>query len=436
MEVDQHELVKVTETPSMTQGIDAGLTSPLPTISISEAPTLSVQELVGTTPKKEDPVVTLLPKDELDEPDKSSGSVPQEAEKERVKTPPDQQYSGVKESWEHTPDSWSSVISLKDYLLQRCTPLPTCQRKKTKKKSNESHSHPSSFHETETLVPVMISSSLVQVLHTWTVETTSPDEASPVIVPTFPESEHGPEARSLDLAPSLTSALLTYPDTLASRATIVVDLLDPSGVESSDLELNEKTRDKPVEDKNTPILTCNLELTSTSVLNTESDVMDHAQISVSAVEKSSTEKNTLTSSMMTSIMDQATFTPLLMSKDQSFVQPAISESLTPAVTLTPTPVTEPLEVGSVVAEPKLEELVEETFLGGHSGNIQSETYGNGQSGQPSSSDFYAETPGSNEAPIHGSNQKESVFMRLNNRIKALEVNMSLSSRYLEQLSQR
>ncbi|KAI7799694.1 putative SUN domain-containing ossification factor-like [Triplophysa rosa] len=38
--------------------------------------------------------------------------------------------------------------------------------------------------------------------------------------------------------------------------------------------------------------------------------------------------------------------------------------------------------------------------------------------------------------VHGSNQKESVFMRLNNRIKALEMNMSLSSRYLEELSQR
>ncbi|XP_071802728.1 SUN domain-containing ossification factor-like isoform X1 [Asterias amurensis] len=36
----------------------------------------------------------------------------------------------------------------------------------------------------------------------------------------------------------------------------------------------------------------------------------------------------------------------------------------------------------------------------------------------------------------GATQKESVFMRLNNRIKSLEFNMSLSSRYLEELSQR
>ncbi|XP_037625928.1 SUN domain-containing ossification factor isoform X3 [Sebastes umbrosus] len=42
----------------------------------------------------------------------------------------------------------------------------------------------------------------------------------------------------------------------------------------------------------------------------------------------------------------------------------------------------------------------------------------------------------NGGTVHGSSQKESVFMRLNNRIKALEMNMSLSSRYLEELSQR
>uniref|UniRef100_A0A8C4SRW3 SUN domain containing ossification factor n=1 Tax=Erpetoichthys calabaricus TaxID=27687 RepID=A0A8C4SRW3_ERPCA len=57
-------------------------------------------------------------------------------------------------------------------------------------------------------------------------------------------------------------------------------------------------------------------------------------------------------------------------------------------------------------------------------------------------DFYAELQnstdlsGANGNQMHGSNQKESVFMRLNNRIKALEMNMSLSSRYLEELSQR
>ncbi|KAI5616211.1 SUN domain-containing ossification factor isoform X7 [Silurus asotus] len=54
---------------------------------------------------------------------------------------------------------------------------------------------------------------------------------------------------------------------------------------------------------------------------------------------------------------------------------------------------------------------------------------------PSSSEFYAEIPGSTDLPNHVSNQK-SIFMRLNNRIKVLKVKMSLSGCYLEQLSQR
>uniref|UniRef100_A0AAY4AWR5 SUN domain-containing protein n=2 Tax=Denticeps clupeoides TaxID=299321 RepID=A0AAY4AWR5_9TELE len=64
------------------------------------------------------------------------------------------------------------------------------------------------------------------------------------------------------------------------------------------------------------------------------------------------------------------------------------------------------------------------------------------SSSSSSPEFSAELPGSNESgggslnSVHNSAQKESVFMRLNNRIKALEMNMSLSGRYLEQLSQR
>ncbi|KAM6948238.1 SUN domain-containing ossification factor [Aplochiton taeniatus] len=84
---------------------------------------------------------------------------------------------------------------------------------------------------------------------------------------------------------------------------------------------------------------------------------------------------------------------------------------------------------------KVEDLVEELLLAAP----------NGEGARPSSqphSDIYAELHASAEQAngngnqVHGSSQKESVFMRLNNRIKALEMNMSLSGRYLEQLSQR
>ncbi|XP_019207032.1 SUN domain-containing ossification factor isoform X4 [Oreochromis niloticus] len=90
---------------------------------------------------------------------------------------------------------------------------------------------------------------------------------------------------------------------------------------------------------------------------------------------------------------------------------------------------------------RVEETVEEELLSAS---------GNGNA-QRTATDFYAELQNGgdynggavngnsvlvNGGAVHGSSQKESVFMRLNNRIKALEMNMSLSSRYLEELSQR
>ncbi|XP_049888863.1 SUN domain-containing ossification factor-like isoform X2 [Epinephelus moara] len=85
----------------------------------------------------------------------------------------------------------------------------------------------------------------------------------------------------------------------------------------------------------------------------------------------------------------------------------------------------------VITENKIEDFAEDITTSS-TGKPSSPT-------TPSLSDIYAEPPNGTEQngnPVHGSSQKESVFMRLNNRIKALEMNMSLSGRYLEQLSQR
>uniref|UniRef100_A0A8C9T5S0 SUN domain-containing ossification factor n=1 Tax=Scleropages formosus TaxID=113540 RepID=A0A8C9T5S0_SCLFO len=99
------------------------------------------------------------------------------------------------------------------------------------------------------------------------------------------------------------------------------------------------------------------------------------------------------------------------------------------------PVVEPSEAPVLHLEPKVEEPMEDSVL--------TPTSGSGPLPR-TATDFYAELQNSSELTysngngnqVHGSNQKESVFMRLNNRIKALEMNMSLSSRYLEELSQR
>ncbi|KAF7654303.1 hypothetical protein LDENG_00071440 [Lucifuga dentata] len=101
---------------------------------------------------------------------------------------------------------------------------------------------------------------------------------------------------------------------------------------------------------------------------------------------------------------------------------------------------EPSGGHAVITESKLEGSMEDNDTSS-SGNTRP-TSPSSSSSLPSlqaHSDFYAELPGGieqNGNQVHSSSQKESVFMRLNNRIKALEMNMSLSGRYLEQLSQR
>nr|XP_057924640.1 SUN domain-containing ossification factor-like isoform X2 [Doryrhamphus excisus] len=100
--------------------------------------------------------------------------------------------------------------------------------------------------------------------------------------------------------------------------------------------------------------------------------------------------------------------------------------------LAPTHTLAELEPPSGAAESKTEDLLEDVAAHGLP-PLPS------PSPSPSLSDIYADPPNGTEQngnPVHGSSQKESVFMRLNNRIKALEMNMSLSGRYLEQLSQR
>ncbi|XP_049338814.1 SUN domain-containing ossification factor isoform X2 [Astyanax mexicanus] len=462
LDQDQSDSDKTTKTltPITTQettAVDVDQTVPLPTSSLTEAPsaTLPAPESLAPTPPDEEQIVTLLPKEEEDAEDlnqsKSSSSVLKE-EEQKVKADQDQKNSELRERmncYEQSPNSCFCADSLKEYLLQTCLSLPSLQTKTAEEKTTttqskilqESQSQLKTSQETQATFPIpVITPSLTETSPTQTVETSSSvleESTTEVLVPVSPESEKIPEseARSLELEPSLSSALPkpTATDALSSRATSAVDFLDLSVIKPPQitLPLPEKTKEKQVEVKKTPVLTSHLESASTPVLKTKNEEEDPDQKSAPAVEKPTTVKDSLPPGGMSSTEELATLTGTSQSTptEQSIPQPTKTRTEAPAGTLTSTPVTEPLEGTAVAAEPKAEELLEEVVLGGHGG-------GNGQSGQPSPSDFYAELPGSTDAPIHGSNQKESVFMRLNNRIKALEVNMSLSGRYLEQLSQR
>ncbi|XP_056337276.1 SUN domain-containing ossification factor isoform X4 [Danio aesculapii] len=89
---------------------------------------------------------------------------------------------------------------------------------------------------------------------------------------------------------------------------------------------------------------------------------------------------------------------------------------------------------AVVSQPELSEVPQEDTVDDIL--LPHRTAGEFYAEQQQSAEMGHSNGNGNGNQVHGSNQKESVFMRLNNRIKALEMNMSLSSRYLEELSQR
>uniref|UniRef100_A0A1A7XLT5 SUN domain-containing ossification factor n=5 Tax=Iconisemion striatum TaxID=60296 RepID=A0A1A7XLT5_9TELE len=141
------------------------------------------------------------------------------------------------------------------------------------------------------------------------------------------------------------------------------------------------------------------------------------------------------------VQEKTSQAPLLPSTStlpsEHHTEPPPDFEVPPASTEDPGP-----PVGNVVVtDLKLEDITEDISASSTgSGQLVHPSFPTAFPVPPSSlSDIYAEPFNGSEQNgnlLHRSNQKESVFMRLNNRIKALEVNMSLSGRYLEQLSQR
>ncbi|KAK2901509.1 hypothetical protein Q8A67_009624 [Cirrhinus molitorella] len=223
---------------------------------------------------------------------------------------------------------------------------------------------------------------------------TSPTSATAVTEET--ESAHI-HARVLpdpgDLAPSLTSDLLRLvsSDSLSSRATQPLELkMRPSASDRLTATLSHHLSES--REKALPVTLS--DITSPSAAQSREDQV-------------SSEQKDISTSVSVNTADE----PQLWSVSALADEAAVADgSLTPARSLHPS-----------------------DALSG-SGSKNKELSEDESSAQMEQMD--TETQNSSDAPAHASNQKESVFMRLNNRIKVLEMNMSLSGRYLEQLSQR
>lgn len=231
------------------------------------------------------------------------------------------------------------------------------------------------------------------------------------------------------LEPSQTSNLPTASatDSSSAKPTPIVETLQLSSEEPSREPRPEKGQDMLGEEKHAEP---SISLSSSSIyIQPSISAAEDESAQEPAEEKSETDASHLevTAPILTPVKTKVPSHTDTPHSEHHPEPPAVSESSTSSELSQPTPdiITE-LEPST---ETKTDNLVEEISASSASPSSSS----------PSLSDIYADPPNGTEQngnQVHGSSQKESVFMRLNNRIKALEMNMSLSGRYLEQLSQR
>lgn len=202
-------------------------------------------------------------------------------------------------------------------------------------------------------------------------------------------------------------------------------------------------------------------LQAVSVPETQQTSIAAPPLTVSVSSQSPGSEMTSSTEVVPPVLDQPVKPPLKASRPEPVVPP-LGELLT-VLPLTDIHIDKPAADGGDSQRPNVQasqpskEQWDPVMQSGEPQRVEDvadedllSSSGNGNV-QRTATDFYAELQNSGEASagaangngmllnggaVHGSSQKESVFMRLNNRIKALEMNMSLSSRYLEELSQR
>ncbi|KAL2097723.1 hypothetical protein ACEWY4_006930 [Coilia grayii] len=348
--------------------------------------------------------------------------------------------------------SSSCMASLQEHLHQQCSALLALRRrhKRTPERPSSDTSSASSSSsisavssEQQNISPM---SSSPQDESRSTRDLTS-SHAQGLSPPEDPPSASvlPPVADPLGLAPSLTSSL--SPEAFSSdppshKATPAIDIIESvvSGEGGEETEAQWKKTPSPSSTAASVPTTA----TDATVVREDTSLGEERTVTTEA-EQPSAEPEGSAPTPSAGVTEQ-TVPPL----SSSIMEPpthhgaedrpsAVEEPLPSAPTL------EATDGLTATGEPKLEDLLEETILGGPAAIGQPPLSSSSAIlGSPpsSSQELFSEMVNATEVASgsgsqgHGSGQKESVFMRLNNRIKALEMNMSLSGRYLEQLSQR
>ncbi|CAH2311838.1 Hypothetical predicted protein [Pelobates cultripes] len=386
--------------------------SPSPTLESENIPSSSVSVAELETPK-ENPIVQLVEDEEEEQPVQSTVILLEKGDQEDEKTAWFEQETQI---YCNELTAICCISSFSEYIFKWCSAIVAIHRQRSKtvecKRRGDSKSQ-------STPLPIA-STTIISSLHVTTVSESSDTKMAEMATTDFilvypdgslPSSTLDKDVESIDLEPSHTQAV---------SQSVILHL-------TSDVTSTPTT---PVLEATKIDAGSTANPLSTEVLQTQVKEVKTSEALVYAEKPTvSLETNILTNVPEIPVKDDIDYTNIIKATEtipppETNTLPVdreIEETQKPVITQT-------IESPPAVDKKEEEQASDDVTI---TGNLPRAT-----------TDFYAELQNStdlgytNGNQVHGSNQKESVFMRLNNRIKALEVNMSLSSRYLEELSQR
>ncbi|KAJ7403444.1 SUN domain-containing ossification factor [Pitangus sulphuratus] len=317
------------------------------------------------------------------------------------------------------------ISTFSEYLFKWCSVAAALHRQHSKTGGKEGPAHPADVQQPQAAltesVPASIDEPLPEQLDS-KAERPSGSTAGVVLSSAVPEEISNETTESIELEPShpqtVSQSLLLEVTSQVKPSPTTDVVLEPAKEDAAQVAL------KGTPQVDVPEISAEMEQAESSVVE-ESPVASETSV-VTEVKEMSTRET-----VATPVISKPTKTVLQPENTVDVVASVAGEGKesTPEAQK---PILPPVESSVPVETKEDDQAAEEALMaipvsGGP---------------QRTATDFYAELQNSTDLGyangnlVHGSNQKESVFMRLNNRIKALEVNMSLSSRYLEELSQR
>ncbi|XP_075038549.1 SUN domain-containing ossification factor isoform X2 [Mixophyes fleayi] len=389
---------------------DAGITNiieetPSPTTTLEpESVTPPAVPIPEPDAEKESLIVQLAQEEEDEQPSQSTvtllGNDDQEDEKVSWFEFETQLYCG-----EFT--TICCISSFSEYLYKWCSAIVAIHRQHGKTAEYKQREENDTESPQQTLIMPTVTEMLIESSESKIVEKDTTD-----FILVIPGDTLQTGIQSISLEPSQTQAIS---QSLPAHATASETL-------SSTMSLPEATKMETI-----PALS----LFSPDVIQEETKELKSSESLIYDKPTVNLEKNILTDVLDSTIKERVDYTDVIQATETLQVQetttPPVEGELEAKETLKPV-MTQAVENPPTVDKKEEDQVIEDVLLASNTARTPT--------------DFYAELQNStdlgytNGNQVHGSNQKESVFMRLNNRIKALEVNMSLSGRYLEELSQR